>query len=52
MLYQLSYARTLHFSATSRATTRTRTADPVITNDVLYQLSYGGEPPPEGGKWS
>jgi hypothetical protein len=25
-----------------RATGRTRTDDPVITNDVLYQLSYGG----------
>ena len=40
MLYQLSYART-----SNRATTRIRTADPIITNDVLYQLSYGG-------KWS
>jgi hypothetical protein len=46
MLYQLSYARF------ARATTRTRTADPVITNDVLYQLSYGGEPPAGAGKWS
>jgi hypothetical protein len=27
----------------SRATSRTRTDDPVITSDVLYQLSYGGE---------
>ena len=27
----------------TRATTRTRTADPIITNDVLYQLSYGGD---------
>ena len=25
-----------------RATGRTRTDDPVITSDVLYQLSYGG----------
>ena len=25
-----------------RATRRIRTADPVITSDVLYQLSYGG----------
>ena len=29
-----------------RATGRTRTDDPVITSDVLYQLSYGGM------KWS
>ena len=27
---------------TRRATGRTRTDDPVITSDVLYQLSYGG----------
>ena len=26
-----------------RATGRTRTDDPVITSDVLYQLSYGGD---------
>ena len=26
----------------ARATRRIRTADPVITSDVLYQLSYGG----------
>jgi hypothetical protein len=26
------------------AANRTRTCDPVITNDVLYQLSYCGEP--------
>jgi hypothetical protein len=26
----------------SRATSRNRTDDPVITSDVLYQLSYGG----------
>ena len=28
----------------SGAANRTRTCDPVITNDVLYQLSYCGEP--------
>jgi hypothetical protein len=26
------------------AANRIRTCDPVITNDVLYQLSYCGEP--------
>ena len=26
------------------AANRTRTCDPVITNDVLYQLSYCGGP--------
>ncbi len=26
-----------------RASERTRTADPFITSEVLYQLSYGGE---------
>jgi hypothetical protein len=26
----------------ARATSRNRTDDPVITSDVLYQLSYGG----------
>jgi hypothetical protein len=31
------------------AANRTRTCDPVITNDVLYQLSYCGEP---GGAFS
>src|SRR3978361_2373891 len=30
--------------ARSGAANRTRTCDPVITNDVLYQLSYCGEP--------
>jgi hypothetical protein len=29
---------------TFRATSRNRTDDPVITNDVLYRLSYGGDP--------
>ena len=29
----------------SQAAERTRTADPVITSDVLYQLSYGGGRP-------
>jgi len=28
----------------SGAANRTRTCDPVITNDVLYQLSYCGGP--------
>ena len=27
----------------ARATRRNRTADPVITSDVLYHLSYGGD---------
>lgn len=26
------------------AAERTRTSDPIITNDVLYQLSYSGVP--------
>ena len=33
-----------------RATSRTRTDDPVITNDVLYQLSYGGVNGAEGSR--
>ena len=28
-----------------RADARIRTADPIITSDVLYQLSYVGEAP-------
>jgi hypothetical protein len=49
MLYQLSYSREVTSSALCtrrrqrrsgrRATCRTRTDDPVITSDVLYQLS-------------
>jgi hypothetical protein len=31
------------------AANRTRTCDPVITNDVLYQLSYCGEPNQRSG---
>jgi hypothetical protein len=34
----------------SGAANRTRTCDPVITNDVLYQLSYCGEPISPGSK--
>jgi hypothetical protein len=33
-----------NFNYLSGAANRTRTCDPVITNDVLYQLSYCGEP--------
>ena len=29
--------------ASRQATSRIRTDDPVITSDVLYQLSYGGD---------
>ena len=32
----------------SRADGRTRTGDPFITSEVLYQLSYVGEGRPEG----
>jgi hypothetical protein len=32
------------FNALTGAANRTRTCDPVITNDVLYQLSYCGGP--------
>ena len=32
------------FNYLAGAANRTRTCDPVITNDVLYQLSYCGEP--------
>jgi EamA domain-containing membrane protein RarD len=32
------------------AANRTRTCDPVITNDVLYQLSYCGEPESASGR--
>jgi len=31
------------------AANRTRTCDPVITNDVLYQLSYCGGPDAASG---
>jgi hypothetical protein len=31
-------------SRRERADARIRTADPFITNEVLYQLSYAGEP--------
>ena len=34
----------LHLGWENGAANRTRTCDPVITNDVLYQLSYCGEP--------
>src|SRR5271168_2771313 len=34
------------------AANRTRTCDPVITNDVLYQLSYCGEPSGRFGEGS
>jgi hypothetical protein len=34
----------------ARATSRTRTDDPVITSDVLYQLSYGGQTGAEGSR--
>ena len=33
-----------YFNILNGAANRTRTCDPVITNDVLYQLSYCGEP--------
>ena len=33
-----------------RATSRNRTDDPIITNDVLYQLSYGGMYGAEGDR--
>ena len=33
-----------------RATTRIRTADPFITSEVLYQLSYGGGSGAEGSR--
>jgi hypothetical protein len=33
-----------------RATTRIRTADPFITSEVLYQLSYGGGNGAEGSR--
>jgi hypothetical protein len=39
MLYQLSYFR---FPLKMRAEERTRTADRLITNQLLYQLSYFG----------
>ncbi len=32
------------FQGVSGAAERTRTSDPIITNDVLYQLSYSGLP--------
>ena len=32
------------------AAERTRTSDPIITNDVLYQLSYSG-PVAQQGRW-
>jgi hypothetical protein len=32
-----------YFNILAGAANRTRTCDPVITNDVLYQLSYCGE---------
>ncbi len=34
----------LVFKILAGAANRTRTCDPVITNDVLYQLSYCGGP--------
>jgi hypothetical protein len=34
----------IYFNNLSGAANRTRTCDPVITNDVLYQLSYCGGP--------
>jgi hypothetical protein len=37
-------APTRSICAKAGAANRTRTCDPVITNDVLYQLSYCGEP--------
>ena len=33
-----------------RATSRNRTDDPIITNDVLYRLSYGGTNGAEGDR--
>ena len=33
-----------HVGVSGRADARTRTADPIITSDVLYQLSYVGNP--------
>ena len=33
-----------------QATSRIRTDDPVITSDVLYQLSYGGDHGAEGSR--
>jgi hypothetical protein len=39
---QLHRSGRVRRSGRTRATGRTRTDDPVITNDVLYQLSYGG----------
>ncbi len=32
------------FGSEFGAAERTRTSDPIITNDVLYQLSYSGVP--------
>ena len=37
---------------TNGAANRTRTCDPVITNDVLYQLSYCGGPDAAFGEWA
>jgi hypothetical protein len=37
-------APTRSICAKAGAANRIRTCDPVITNDVLYQLSYCGEP--------
>jgi hypothetical protein len=33
-----------HLGQDSGAANRIRTYDPIITNDVLYQLSYRGKP--------
>ena len=39
---QLERAGRFSASAVNGAAYRTRTCDPIITNDVLYQLSYTG----------
>ena len=40
------------FNERGGAANRTRTCDPVITNDVLYQLSYCGGPDAAFGEWA
>ena len=44
VLRAFSAAQELPINSVIGAANRTRTCDPVITNDVLYQLSYCGGP--------
>ena len=41
---KIDHTNTNYFNTLTGAANRTRTCDPVITNDVLYQLSYCGGP--------